>query len=57
VFAEFGPELANPELTVIAESGDGCMYGDNHFLAAFIRGAPTVRCLLSCFSRRKHQQS
>jgi len=34
-----GAKLANPELTVIAESGDGCMYGEggNHFLAAIRR--------------------
>lgn len=32
-------KLANPALTVIAESGDGCMYGEggNHFLAAIRR--------------------
>jgi len=34
-----GAKLANHELTVIAESGDGCMYGEggNHFLAAVRR--------------------
>jgi len=34
-----GAALANPELTVIAESGDGCSYGEggNHFLAAMRR--------------------
>jgi len=34
-----GAKLANPELTVIAESGDGCMYGEggNHFLSAIRR--------------------
>lgn len=34
-----GAKLANPGLTVIAESGDGCMYGEggNHFLAAIRR--------------------
>lgn len=34
-----GARLANPELTVIAESGDGCIYGEggNHFLAALRR--------------------
>jgi 2-oxoglutarate ferredoxin oxidoreductase subunit beta len=34
-----GARLANPELVVIAESGDGCMYGEggNHFLAALRR--------------------
>ncbi|MBS3778762.1 MAG: 2-oxoacid:ferredoxin oxidoreductase subunit beta [Desulfovermiculus sp.] len=34
-----GARLANQDLTVIAESGDGCMYGEggNHFLAALRR--------------------
>lgn len=34
-----GAKLANPGLTVIAESGDGCNYGEggNHFLAALRR--------------------
>jgi 2-oxoglutarate ferredoxin oxidoreductase subunit beta len=34
-----GAKLANPILTVIAESGDGCNYGEggNHFLAAIRR--------------------
>ncbi len=34
-----GAKLANPRLTVIAESGDGCNYGEggNHFLAAIRR--------------------
>lgn len=34
-----GAKLANPELVVIAESGDGCVYGEggNHFLAALRR--------------------
>jgi len=34
-----GAKLANPELTVIVESGDGCNYGEggNHFLAAVRR--------------------
>jgi len=34
-----GAKLANHELTIIAESGDGCMYGEggNHFLAAVRR--------------------
>lgn len=34
-----GAKLANSELTVIAESGDGCTYGEggNHFLAAVRR--------------------
>ena len=34
-----GVKIAHPELTVIAESGDGCHYGEggNHFLAAIRR--------------------
>ena len=34
-----GAKLANPELAVIVESGDGCCYGEggNHFLAAIRR--------------------
>ena len=34
-----GAKLANPDLVVIAESGDGCMYaeGGNHFMAAIRR--------------------
>ncbi len=34
-----GIKLAHPKVTVIAESGDGCMYGEggNHFLAAIRR--------------------
>lgn len=34
-----GAKLANPDLTVIAESGDGCNYGEggNHFLAGIRR--------------------
>jgi len=34
-----GAKLANPALTVIVESGDGCSYGEggNHFLAALRR--------------------
>lgn len=34
-----GTKLANPNLTVIVESGDGCNYGEggNHFLAAIRR--------------------
>lgn len=34
-----GAKLANPALTVIVESGDGCVYGEggNHFLAAIRR--------------------
>jgi 2-oxoglutarate/2-oxoacid ferredoxin oxidoreductase subunit beta len=37
--AATGAKLANPELTVIVESGDGCNYGEggNHFLAAIRR--------------------
>lgn len=37
--AAIGARLANPELTVIVESGDGCLYGEggNHFLAAIRR--------------------
>jgi 2-oxoglutarate ferredoxin oxidoreductase subunit beta len=39
--AATGAKLANPELTVIVESGDGCNYGEggNHFLAALRRNA------------------
>jgi len=38
-----GAKLANPNLTVIVESGDGCVYGEggNHFLAA-IRRNPDI---------------
>jgi 2-oxoglutarate ferredoxin oxidoreductase subunit beta len=34
-----GAKLANPQLTIIVESGDGCNYGEggNHFLAAIRR--------------------
>jgi 2-oxoglutarate ferredoxin oxidoreductase subunit beta len=37
--AATGAKLANPGLTVIVESGDGCSYGEggNHFLAAIRR--------------------
>ena len=37
--AAVGAKLANPELTVLVESGDGCLYGEggNHFLAALRR--------------------
>jgi 2-oxoglutarate ferredoxin oxidoreductase subunit beta len=37
--AATGIKLANPELAVFAESGDGCSYGEggNHFLAALRR--------------------
>ncbi|MUM78168.1 2-oxoacid ferredoxin oxidoreductase [Pseudodesulfovibrio sp. F-1] len=34
-----GMKMANPEMTVICQSGDGCVYGEggNHFLAAIRR--------------------
>lgn len=37
--AATGGRLANPEMTVLCESGDGCSYGEggNHFLAAIRR--------------------
>lgn len=37
--AATGARLANPELTILVESGDGCSYGEggNHFLAALRR--------------------
>ncbi|MDQ1240711.1 MAG: 2-oxoglutarate/2-oxoacid ferredoxin oxidoreductase subunit beta [Thermodesulfobacteriota bacterium] len=37
--AATGAKIANPELTVIVESGEGCNYGEggNHFLAAMRR--------------------
>ncbi|MCT4626949.1 2-oxoacid:ferredoxin oxidoreductase subunit beta [Halodesulfovibrio sp.] len=37
-------KIVNPELTVIAPSGDGCMYGEggNHFLAAIRRNVDMV---------------
>jgi 2-oxoglutarate ferredoxin oxidoreductase subunit beta len=37
--AATGAKLANPDLEVIVESGDGCIYGEggNHFLAAIRR--------------------
>jgi len=37
-------KIVNPELTVIATSGDGCMYGEggNHFLAAIRRNVDMV---------------
>lgn len=40
-------KVANPSLTVIAESGDGCMYGEggNHFLHA-IRRNPDITVLV-----------
>ena len=39
-------KMANPDLTVIAESGDGCNYGEggNHFLAA-LRRNPDITLL------------
>jgi 2-oxoglutarate/2-oxoacid ferredoxin oxidoreductase subunit beta len=42
-----GIKLANPELTVLAESGDGCSYGEggNHFLAA-IRRNIDITCIV-----------
>ena len=42
-----GAKLANPELTVVVESGDGCNYGEggNHFLAA-VRRNPDVTLLV-----------
>lgn len=41
-----GARLANPKLTVIAESGDGCSYGEggNHFLAT-LRRNPDITLL------------
>ncbi len=40
-------KAANPGLTVIAESGDGCMYGEggNHFIHS-IRRNPDITCLV-----------
>lgn len=42
-----GAKFANPDLTVIAESGDGCMYGEggNHFLAA-VRRNPDITVIV-----------
>lgn len=42
-----GIKAANPELTVIAESGDGDMYGEggNHFVHA-IRRNPDITCIV-----------
>jgi 2-oxoglutarate ferredoxin oxidoreductase subunit beta len=42
-----GVKMANPDLTVIAESGDGCNYGEggNHFLAA-LRRNPDITLLV-----------
>jgi len=42
-----GAKIVNPNLAVIAESGDGCMYGEggNHFLAA-IRRNPDITVLV-----------
>ena len=40
-------KAVNPELTVIAESGDGCMYGEggNHLIHA-IRRNPDITCIV-----------
>ncbi len=37
--AAIGAKLANPDLAVVVESGDGCLYGEggNHFMAAVRR--------------------
>ena len=45
--AATGAKLANPELKVIVESGDGCSYGEggNHFLAA-LRRNPDITMLV-----------
>ncbi|MFH1138751.1 MAG: 2-oxoacid:ferredoxin oxidoreductase subunit beta [Pseudomonadota bacterium] len=45
--AASGAKLANPNLTVIVESGDGCTYGEggNHFLAALRRNI-NLTCLV-----------
>jgi len=45
--AAWAVKAANPELTVIAESGDGCTYGEggNHFLTA-IRRNPDITHLV-----------
>ncbi|MGE4552052.1 MAG: thiamine pyrophosphate-dependent enzyme [Desulfovibrionaceae bacterium] len=42
-----GAKLANPELTVLTHSGDGCNYGEggNHFLAA-LRRNPDITMLV-----------
>jgi len=42
-----GAKLANPKMTVLVESGDGCHYGEggNHFLAA-IRRNIDLTCLV-----------
>jgi 2-oxoglutarate ferredoxin oxidoreductase subunit beta len=42
-----GVKLANPKMTVIVESGDGCTYGEggNHFLSA-IRRNPDITVLV-----------
>ncbi len=42
-----GVRLANPDVTVIAESGDGCMYGEggNHFLAT-LRRNPNITMIV-----------
>lgn len=43
----FGIQAVNPELTVIAESGDGCMYGEggNHLIHA-IRRNPNITVIV-----------
>ncbi|MCX6091035.1 MAG: thiamine pyrophosphate-dependent enzyme, partial [Candidatus Atribacteria bacterium] len=43
----FAIKAVNPDLTVIAESGDGCMYGEggNHFLHA-IRRNPDITMIV-----------
>lgn len=43
----FGIQSVNPELTVIAESGDGCMYGEggNHLIHA-IRRNPNITVIV-----------
>lgn len=45
--AAIGAKLANPDLKVIAESGDGCIYGEggNHFLAC-LRRNPDITLLV-----------
>ncbi len=42
-----GIKAANPQLKVVVESGDGCMYGEggNHFLHA-VRRNPDITCLV-----------
>lgn len=45
--AATGIKAANPHLTVVAESGDGCMYGEggNHFIHA-VRRNPDITCIV-----------